>query len=374
MSWPIHHSKSQEFASQAEASFRKGDIENALKYFCMAAEEEELALSFLDNSKKRTIGITAISTCSLYFKTNDYDKAEKIAYKYLSGDILPEFAINQLQTILQRIWYDKASQKLGLKFVKGEVLVSISGGTIVPGGAPLDLIIRKVDEIKNFFYRIVEMTLNQPFRKKGSPSIEIQDNFRPWLLQAAPGSYQFAVRIEKPSQLSLFPDFMPKVEEVTQNFLDVVAASGIKDQEYIERIVPDKDYRESFLKLSRNLAPTGKSFNRLEIKSSTDLESPIIFLPESRKTINDNLKVYKIKIAKDEFISEKQFIGVLRGLQLDSDWIEINIPEENKTIRIHQTGEVIDDIVGPMVNHRVIVDVAIKSDGKYFFRDIQSEE
>ena len=374
MSWPIHHSKSQEFASQAEASFRKGDIENALKYFCMAAEEEELALSFLDNSKNRTIGITAVSTCSLYYKSNDYDKAEKIAYKYLSGDILPEFAINQLQTILQRIWYDKASQKVGLKFVRGEVLVSISGGTIVPGGAPLHLIIRKVDEIKNFFYRIVEMTLNQPFRKRGSPSIEIQENFRPWLLQAAPGSYQFAVRIEKPSQLSLFPDFMPKVEEVTQKFMDVVAASGIKDQEYIERIIPDKEYRESFLKLSRNLAPTGKSFNRLEIKSSSDLESPIIFLPESRKAINDNLKIYKKKIPKDEFISEKQFIGVLRGLQLDSDWIEINIPEENKTIRIHQAGEVIDDIVGPMVNHRVIVDVAIKSDGKYVFRDIQSEE
>lgn len=64
---------------------------------------------------------------------------------------------------------------------------------------------------------------------------------------------------------------------------------------------------------------------------------------------------------------------MLRGLHLDKDCIEINIPEKNQTIRILKTGEVIDDVIGPMVNHRVIVDVVLKS-GKYIFCDIEPEE
>ena len=59
---------------------------------------------------------------------------------------------------------------------------------------------------------------------------------------------------------------------------------------------------------------------------------------------------------------------------MDKDWIEINIPEETGTIRIYQTGDVIDDIVGPMVNQRVLVDVLLAADGKYLFQDIQSDE
>ena len=374
MSWQEHHSKSQEFASKAEACFSDGDIGEAIEFYKVAAEEEETSLSFLDYSKPRTIGITAISACSLCYKGKFFEKAEKIAYKYLSTEILPEFAISQLKTILQTLWYERALQKAGREFVKGEVFVSISGGIIVPGGAPLDLIHRKVDEIKNFYYRIVEMALSIPFRKRGSPSQEIQENFRPWLLQAAPGSYQFAVRIEKPAQLSLFNDFMPKVEEATQKFFEVIAATGIRDKEHIERIIPDEEYRESFLKLSRNLAPTGKSFNRIEIKSPISLDEPIVLIPESRKVINDNLKPFKKKIDTEGLIKEERLIGVLRGLHLDADWIAISIPEENKTIRVYQAGDVIDDIVGPMVNHRVIVDVGVKPDGKYIFRDIQSEE
>ena len=70
-----------------------------------------------------------------------------------------------------------------------------------------------------------------------------------------------------------------------------------------------------------------------------------------------------------------QVSGIVRGLHLDRDWIEIVLPEEdNKSVRILQTGDVIDDVVGPMVNQRVIVDVLVKPDGKYIYRDIQSED
>jgi len=376
MNWAKYHSESEELASQAEAALKHGKLEEAERFYNLAAEAEARALSVLDHTKKRTLGITAVSAASLYLKGKDFRKAEQIAYENLATNKLPSFAAEQLQTILQSIWNEKTFQKAGIEFVKGSVLVSVRGGLVVPGGAPLDLIHRKVDEVKNIFYRVIEMLLNRSFRRRGLPSSEIQEQFRPWLFQAAPGSYQFAIRVQKPSQIPLFPDSTPEIEEVTQKFFEVVEASAQDTHEKLEKIVPNSEYRESFLKLTRNLAPTGKSFERLEIKSTTDIEAaPIVFLPESRKAINKTLRASKKKTDEEFELKEEQLSGILRALHLDKDWIEINIPEmDQKTVRIFQTGDVIDDIVGPMVNQRVLVDVFVKPDGTYLFRDIQSEE
>lgn len=375
MSWLEYHSNSEKFASLADSALKKGDIGEAEKYYREAAKAEEQAISFVDLSKKRTLCITVVSTAALYFKGKEFEKAELVAHKWLGCDKLPEFATNQLQTILQTIWNEKTFKKAGVEFTKGTVLISVSGGLVVPGGAPLDLIHRKVDEVKNLFYRIIEMQLNLPFRKRGAPPSEIQEQFRPWLFQAAPSSYQFAVRIQKPAQFSLFPSKEPKIEEVTGKFFEVLEASAKESHDELMKIIPNEDYRDSFLKLTRNLAPTGKSFEKLEIKSAIDKESfPITFMPESRKALNKTLRATKKKSDKDIKSTEKQLSGILRALHLDKDWIEINIPEESDAVIIYQTGDMIDDIVGPMVNQKVLVDVLVTPEGKYIFQDIQSDE
>jgi hypothetical protein len=376
MSWTIHHSKSEEYASQAEAALKQGDAERAAKLYQSAAEEEETALTELDTSKVRTLGITTISAASLWYKAHNFRQAERVAFQWLATDFLPDFAIDQLQTILQSIWNEKIYRQSGIEFMKGEVLVSVGGGEVVTGGAPLHLILRKVDEVRSFFYRTIEMLLNLPFRRHGSPISDIQEQFRPWLLQAPPGSYQFAVRVQKPAQMSLFREATPEVEEITRKFLKIVEDAAKETHEDLESTVPNPEYRETFLKLSRNLAPTGKSFDRLEIKSATDMEArPIVFSPTSRQAISKTLREIKRPSEEKMQLKEEQVRGVLRALHLDQDWLEVSFPgTDRENIRISQTGNVIDDLVGPMVNHRVIVDVALRPDGKRLFRDIQSEE
>lgn len=375
MSWLEYHSKSEEFASLADSALKKGDIGEAEKYYKEAAKAEEQAILYVDPSKKRTLYITVVSTAALYFKGKEFEKAELIAHKWLGYEKLPEFATNQLQTILQTIWNEKKFEQAGVGFTKGTVLISVSGGLIVSGGAPLDLIHRKVDEVKNLFYRIIEMLLDCPFRKSGSPRSDIQEQFRPWLFQAAPGSYQFAVRIQKPPQLPLFPNKTPRIDEVTGKFFEVLEASAKESHDELVKIIPNYHYRDSFLKLTRNLAPTGKSFSKLEIKSALDNGYPsITFIPESRKALNKTLRATKKKLDKGIKHTEKQLSGILRALHLDNDWIEINIPEQSEALRIYETGDVIDDIVGPMVNQKVLVDVLVTSDNKYIFQDIQSDE
>ncbi len=376
MSWIEHHSKSEWFASEAQLALKSGDISKAEEYYNLAAQEETKALESLDKSKLRTLGITVVSAASLWFKAKQYQQLDRLAHKWLAFELLPDFAISDLQELLIFSWNEKAFKSSGVEFVKGEVLVSVSGGEIVVGAAPLDLIHRKVDEVRNLFYRTIEMLLDVPFRKKGAPSSDIQTQFRPWLMQAPMGSYQFAVRVQKPPQGELFPAYKPEVDEIVAKFFDIIEAAAFQSIENFEKVVPDPDYRIGFLKLTRNLAPTGKSFEQLGIKSAVESDiRPVVFSRTSRQNINEAIKKEK-KVSEDSSKDLKpgQLKGVLRALHLDNDWIEVKVDDQDELVKVRETGAVIDDIVGPLVNQRVVVDVFIDPAGRYIFNDIQSED
>ncbi|HYA40366.1 MAG TPA: hypothetical protein VEF34_03630 [Syntrophobacteraceae bacterium] len=374
MSWLVHHSQSEIHASEAEVALKQGHRERAADLYRLAAVEETKAVSGIDpGAKARTFGITSVSAASLWFKANELEHAQRLALKWLNSQGLPDFAFDQLRTILQTIWNEMSYRKAGIEFVKGEVLVSIDGGEVVSGGAPLDLVNRKVSEVSSFFYRTIEWELKQPFRKRGLPSQEIQEQFRPYLFQAPAGSYQFAVRVQKPKQLSMFADRLPRIEQITERFFEVIRATCDPSLE-LKSIVPDNRYRDSFLKLARNFAPSGQSFRRVEIRTASGTITPVVLVPESRAVINDVLK----KAREPKEPSEHKIdmvIGILRGLHLDQDWLEISLPGGTPgTLKIYEAGDVIDDIVGPMVNHRVSVEVAIRKDGRHLFQDIQPVE
>jgi hypothetical protein len=373
MSWAIHHTQSEELASQAEDALRKGDKARARELYRLSAEAEERALASLDPGKKRTLGITAVSAASLWFKAGEFKQAERLACHWIASDSLPAFAATQMQEILQVLWGEAIFRQSGIEFLRGEVAISLHGGEVGIGAAPLQLVHQKTSEICTFFYRIVEMLLKRPFRKRGFPRKDILENFRPWLLQYPPGSYQFAVRIQRPSQLSLFPEPMPETEEVMYKFMQVIRAIIQESPDILKEVVVSSDYRSGFLKMSRNLAPRGKIFDRLEIRSTIDPYSPpVVLVPESRNDLNRILQ--DERSIENVGIQEEKLLGTLRALHLDRDWIELKPDGDKPLIRIHQTGDVIDDIVGPMVNQRVIVSVAVQSNGRYLYRDIELEE
>jgi hypothetical protein len=374
MSWGMYHDKSEQISGAAEAALRAGDKAHAIELYRQAAEWENRALNELDSTKIRTLAVTYVSAASLWYKAQEYKMAEQAAYRGLAVGNLPLFAIDQLKDIIQTIWNTQRLIESGVQFTEGSVIFSISGGQVVYGGAPLDLILTKVDQVSKIYYRVVEMRLKKPLRKRGYPEPIIRDQFRPWLFQAPPGSYQFAVRIEKPQQMPLFPDGMPEVTEIAETFLSIVKASVEDPTGVLMDIVPDNGYRDTFLKLTKNLIPTGKTFETLEIRP-VDLPGtkPIMIRPVHREAISEAIRLNQPERTKD-IKGQRHLRGILRGLQLDDDWIEIDLVPEGKTIRIHDTGDIVDDVIGPMVNQTVIVDVVEKKPGKYFFIDIQLED
>lgn len=374
MSWSDEHHKSEQYAAQAETTLRQGDEAKALELYRMAARHEAAALKECDPTKARTFGITAVSAASLWYKAGDFDQAKRTAYQGLANVTTPIFAMDQLQTILQRIWHEEALLATGVTFSKGEVYFAVKGGQIVRGGAPLDLIVQKVDDVEKIIYRTIEMLLNEPFRTRGSPASQIQEQFRPWLFNAPPSSYQFAILVERPKQMTMFPNASPSVDEITRQFLEIVRASIDDPEKRLTELVPNKDYRQTFLKLTRNLAPTGKTIGQLEIRGpGEDYGRPIILTPPARDSINQVLRLERDNEQGRPPETILQLRGVLRGVQLDKDWIEITDSATKQTIHIKGVSDVVDDLIGPMVNHRVIVDVVRQGNG-HKYRDIQPEE
>jgi hypothetical protein len=106
-----------------------------------------------------------------------------------------------------------------------------------------------------------------------------------------------------------------RVEQITRKFLEVIraAARGSEGERELTEAVPNEEYRGAFLKLTRELAPplTGKSFNEVEIKSSSDIESrPVILVPNTREVIKSALKKSEPEILNCQSIESQNFEGL----------------------------------------------------------------
>jgi len=367
MAWLEQHKKSETLASAAHAAKNEHDLPKAHSLFIEAGEAEMRALKLLSSrDKPRTYAITAVSTASLLFKGGDLKQAEMVAYSCLANEYLPEFAANQLRDILQVIWNQQAQAKAGVNFVPGHVSVTVGGGEIVRGGAPLDLILEKVQTVQSLFIRTAEFLKEIPLRTRGAASKEIQDICRPWLFQGVPSSYQFIVAIEGPLQLDLLRDQPIGPELIASTFMTILESAVIDPEESLAQVVPDPGYRGTFLKLTRNLAPTGTRFQKMQI-SATDSTKPLLLTTSTRKELSDTLKKQRQAVsAHDE---EQTLKGILRAVHLDNDWLEVLA--ENELVKISGVGEAVDDLIGPMVNHEVIVHTTRGPRGSFKFVDIE---
>jgi hypothetical protein len=373
VTWLDHHRSSESLVAQAEAAARLGDGARALRLYADAAEFEERALRDIDVEKQRTLGITAVSAISLFFKAKNLSKAETLAHHWLASAHLPSFAREQVRNLLQSIWSEQVRERSGVEFAPGQVIISVKGGQIVEGGAPLDLIVEKVQIVQSLFYRTAELMKGVPHRKRGHPAQEIKESCRPWLFQTVPGSYQFAVAVQEASQKNLFErsDYSPK--DITNQFLIILRASVESPEDELPKIVSDGEYRSTFLKLTRNLSPTGKKVQQIEIRGDAG-GKPLTLVPNTRSEISRVIRSGTQVNPEDipEHLTDKAVRGVLRAVHLDQDWIEVTVNSDHQ--RIHDVGAEVDDVIGPMVNLPVIVEVAVDQSGGHHFRDIQLDD
>ena len=377
MAWLDYHKYSEQLAAKAEILARDGDRDAAGRLYGEAAAAEQRALDSLDGDRWRTYGITAVSAVSLYYKSAQWDDAWFLAHRCLGVRHLPDFASRQLEDLLVFIQLGRDDVGIG----NGRILVSIKGGEIRRGGAPMDLVLEKAQRMRSLLYRTVEYVRALPHRREAEPGGEIRGIYRPWLFQSAPGSYQFAVALQEVRQLELFRsgddgivqggDVSPEL--VVDRLLEILKACVESPDLGLSEVVSDSSYRSTFLKLTRDLAPTGRGiFARLDVYSAGG-GVPLILVPAVRGAINDAIRRIHAEVA-GSLVSdapEEELRGVLRAVHLDRDWIEVMVNGRN--VRVERMGEEVDDRIGPMVNQPVVVRVVPVGEA-FHFRDVELDD
>ena len=371
MSWLTLHRLSEQAASEAQLALLQGRHAEARDLYARAADAEDKALHALDPSKTRTIGISAVSAASLYYKAANLARAEQVAGHWLGVGSLPGFAREQLRGLLQSVSAEEVRRRTDTTFAPGQILVSIKGGEVVYGGAPLDLIVKKAKVIQSFLLRTTEFIGGLAFRKRGKPRRAIWEASRPWLFQAQPGSYQFAVALQEHHELDVRQ--LPSSEDVSARFLQILRLGVEASDQGLSELVRDADYREIFLKLVHDLAPEGTACDSVEVGSPGQRE--VIRLDSNvRKNMNRTTRDRR-PVLQSPTIRKERLRGLLRAVHLGQDWLELAM--DRRTIRVNKVGDQADDLIGPLVNKPVVVHTTVyrtKDRDWYEFLDIEPEE
>ena len=160
----------------------------------------------------------------------------------------------------------------------------------------------------------------RPFAHAGRRAKRIRENYQAWLFQAPPGSYQFAVAIQQDDNEEMFDS---RGETVADFLFKVLRLGSDGSDEDFSGVVPDAHYRETFLKLARNLAPSGKVFDALEVRSADDSQS-VKLDQEVRRRLGERIRgLGEAKV--DAGTRRQAHTGVLRAVHLDKDWLEVAV-------------------------------------------------
>lgn len=120
MTWIELHAKSERLAVEAQLAKQAHNMGKALDLYRQAAKIERQALNMLDGSKVRTRGIIAVSAIALWFKAEEYIKAEQLAHSMLADSSIPDFARKDIRNLVQNREKSKDRRHAGCLGAKKE--------------------------------------------------------------------------------------------------------------------------------------------------------------------------------------------------------------------------------------------------------------
>ena len=367
MTWQAHHDRSAELAGRAEIALHRGDRNAAMALYREAGVAEAEALEEIDPSDSFLVGITAVSAVALHLKGGEERAAEKLAHRYLAEDDLIESSRQQLDDLIERIRASKQWREAHLTWA-ATLRFALRGGEIIHGAGPADIVNRTSEAARALVTRSIEHALHVPYRSSGAPSPTTIESFRPWIVQAPAGSFQFDIAIQPSIQGELIPVHDVSAEAVVESSAEILAAASQSPDARLPEIVPDADYRRSFLNIAKDLIPDGQRFRRLEVRTPSE-ETPIVLRSVSREIVADAIKRLGAGTDQDsESREDVEIIGILRNVNLDSEWIEVRVDATKH--RIAHFNEELAAQAGRFLNRKITLSALRDQAGKLHFRDI----
>lgn len=323
--------------------------------------EKEVALSQKDNiTFEPSRSVLFRSAASLAFQANLYDEAEKLIHQALSGNPPSEIRL-ELYDILKELLFKRELKAQEEQYSDDQVNLRFEGPKIGYGFAPINIIIKKLENFKKLFYRTVQRLNDFEFDLDKKTINNIHKVYPIFLSATMAGSYSVNLRFGAvENQLQLPFEITPTeiIEDISTN----ISLVGEDNYENLSKNIKDQKFLNNFIHLSKNIAPDGKNINNVELTTKYRGKSKIINLSRTSKEI-DKLTKHQSSSPNVEKIT---IIGELQAAQkVKSNEITV-VDEENNSHKIVVAEELIDDIVRPHWGEKVAVTVSMKGKRKEF--------
>lgn len=351
------HRLAERLAAEAKTAAFGGESALATRLFGEAADAEMNALAEVPLGQQRTRSVLAVSAASLLYKAQRYDEAEIAIFRLLGAQDLNDWATSELRTLLEVVEDERIlHSQLGRKYSGAKLTLSLRGGDIGSGTGPLDLILQKATGVRSLIYRFAEWIGDYPLRVRGAPPGELQQLIQARATEAAVGSFRMEIRLTEPLQKEMFESAPVDVEAVGDAVFEFFDRLNRGTREDLEEFIPDDGYRKALLELSKSVAPSGKRLKEVGLYRSAGDGVQSIYLTSA---LPPKIKEFIPRPPAEEGERRDRREGVLRALHLDENWLEITL-DSGKHIKCDTLPDMLDDVVGPMVNHRVVVEGPVK--------------
>ena len=339
------HSKAMDLTDRAFAERRRGDSERSLEFFKNALKSELAAIDELDEQHGLSWSILHRSAGTLALDCRDYRQAEQIVAKALAGDPHPAI-IEELRDLWERINFHRHLELRGVALQDGELQLSLSGPDVGSGIADLGDVYGRISSSTSLIYRTAERNLKRPFRRRGPPTKEIREGFRPLVSVPRIGSFAVSIKFGTPflSTWKPIPDTAAIIEEF-MDLVDLVNKFRIAD---VQEIIPDPDYQQNFFNLVKEIAPDGERIRQVGFVSNhrgsdypVELTVPSAEIPAPAPV--------------EPLMESVEIHGTLRyadGMRGENNIIRITDDRQSFTVLVP---EYMMPIVMPMWNTQVIV-------------------
>lgn len=331
----------------------QGQRSEAATAYRRAAELEAKALDLVPLDRPQTRGIIAVSSIALYLRSGDAATGIRMAHSFLAESNLPDFATRQLYELIDDFRVSELESIQGRRASADEFECVLDGPRVRRGVAAVDTVIEKIDQVAKLGLRVYEYLAGAKLRTSGPVESHLQARFEMLVAQPTAGSFKFRVRFAtQVEQRELIEGTrLVQPEELSANFAAILDAAGSDPTRFHEQ-VEDRGYRDAFVKLVRDLAPTGKEVDRVEIhRLGTTVAGTTVLTPPMRKELTKQLKV-----AKPARTRETVRRGILRALNLNERWVALGGKTGRVRKCIAKSDEVLlEDVVERLVNKRVRV-------------------
>lgn len=357
------HNRAMDLAELAMLARIQGETEQADMFTREAYElEKQAAEMYAKNSAEEpTRSILFRSAASLAMECGEVRSAQRLIIAGLYGE--PPIEIeDELKDLFEQVNFHRHLELRGVDLSPVEIQLAISGKSIGYGMAPADLFMERISNTKTLLRRTAERRRKMPFHEKGKTADIIKQDSEIYLSPLRAASLAVTFRVGQPKdQLPLF-DENASIDLIDE-FLYCLDVFNKGEDAELKQHIGNEAYYTNFIGLAHNIVPDGEQVSLVGFTAKRDGIERKVAITRKR----DELPAIEYAQGNGEGDSTKT--EVVKGILGFANIFNVNTikiqQEDGKQCLIIVPEGLMNDIVKPMWNNKVEIEVSVKGKKKH---------